>query len=165
MVYEIFFVVFLLLLLWLICFLSTGSDKKNLTGLRSYPKSVQKRVRESEELSAIAPKEKSIPTILISNIVLFAIVFLPIGFFLKGKGVLTSFADSFVYFLILGETINLFDFAVIDLLWWRQTERIRFSFLPDKRLYQDISEHLYSFLRGIPMYAVVSLIVSSMLLL
>lgn len=165
MIYEILFVVMLPLLLWLICYLSTGSDEKNLTGLRSYPGSVQKKVREDESVGKLAPKEKSIPVIVISNTVLFTLIFLPVGLFLKYKGILTSFCENMVYFLILGETINLFDFAVIDVLWWRNTERIRFSFLPDKADYQDISEHLYSFLRGIPMYAAVAALVSSSLLL
>ena len=33
-------------LYWGICFLCTGMDKKNLTGLRSYPDAVQNIVRE-----------------------------------------------------------------------------------------------------------------------
>lgn len=31
---------------WLCCFLGTGTDKKNLAWLRSYPDAVQKAVRE-----------------------------------------------------------------------------------------------------------------------
>ncbi len=29
--------------------------------------------------------------------------------------------------LLLGQALNLFDFLVIDLLWWRHTKRVRFS--------------------------------------
>ena len=50
-------------LYWGICFLCTGGDKKNLMGLRSYPKAVQEQVRE--QLPKAAPKEKSIPSILL----------------------------------------------------------------------------------------------------
>ena len=45
---------------------------------------------------------------------------------------------------------------VIDLLWWRNTKRIRFSFLPDKEIYQDPSKHIGSFVRGIPLFAAIA---------
>ena len=35
------FAIGLCLLLWLICYLSTGNDLKNMFGYRSYPKEVQ----------------------------------------------------------------------------------------------------------------------------
>ncbi len=50
----------------------------------------------------------------------------------------------------------MFDLVVIDLLWWRNTKRIRFSFLPEKSHYQDPSKHIGSFLRGIPLFAIVA---------
>ena len=58
-----------------------------------------------------------------------------------------------VYFLAFGEGVGLFDLLVIDLLWWRSTKRIRFSFLPEKKYYQDPKKHIESFLRGIPLFA------------
>lgn len=45
-----------------------------------------------------------------------------------------------------------------DLLWWRNTKRIRFSFLPEKSHYQDSGKHIGSFLRGIPLFAVVAIV-------
>ena len=63
---------------------------------------------------------------------------------------------AFWYFLILGEGLGLFDLLVIDLLWWRNTKRIRFSFLPDKGIYQDPSKHIGSFVRGIPLFAAIA---------
>ena len=44
-------------LYWFICFLCTGTDRKNLAGLRSYPDAVQKAVREHPVLGKAAPQE------------------------------------------------------------------------------------------------------------
>ena len=141
-------------LYWGICFLCTGTDKKNLAGLRSYPDAVQSIVRE--RMGDEAPKEKSIPAILVSNLVLFTVVFCMIGFAFRGVLAFDGFFSAFLYFLILGEGLGLFDLLVIDLLWWRNTERIRFSFLQEKAIYQDPSKHVGSFLRGIPLFAVIA---------
>lgn len=65
---------------------------------------------------------------------------------------------AFWFFFALGEGLGLFDLVVIDLLWWRNTKRIRFSFLPEKAPYQDPDKHIGSFLRGIPMFAVIALL-------
>lgn len=46
-------------LYWGVCFLGTGTDKKNLMGLRSYPEEVQNRVRSDPQLGKTVPKEKS----------------------------------------------------------------------------------------------------------
>lgn len=47
-------------LCWFCCFLGTGTDRKNLAGLRSYPDAVQKAVQEHPVLGKAAPQEKSI---------------------------------------------------------------------------------------------------------
>ena len=141
-------------LYWGICFLCTGTDKKNLAGLRSYPSEVQARVRE--KLPNVAPKEKSIPSILLGNLILFTVVFSAIGLVFKKVLAFDSYLSTFWYFLILGEGLGLFDLLVIDLLWWRNTKRIRFSFLPEKEIYQNPQKHLDSFVRGIPLFAVIA---------
>ncbi len=141
------------LLYWGICFLCTGTDKKNLAGLRSYPDAVQSIVRERLD---DAPKEKSIPSILLSNLVLFTVVFSALGLGFKRVLAFEGFLPAFWYFLILDEGLGLFDLLVIDLLWWRNTKRIRFSFLPDKEIYQDPSKHIGSFVRGIPLFAAIA---------
>lgn len=138
------------LLYWGMCFLGTGTDKKNLAGLRSYPDAVQSIVRERLD---DAPKEKSISSILLSNLVFFTVIFSVIGLVFKSLLDFEGFLPAFWYFLILGEGLGLFDLLVIDLLWWRNTRRIRFSFLPEKELYQDASKHIGSFVRGIPLFA------------
>ncbi len=140
-------------LYWGICFLCTGTDKKNLASLRSYPDAVQSIVRER---LANAPKEKSILSILIGNLILFTVVFSTLGLGFKSVLAFDGFFTAFGYFLILGEGLGLFDLLVIDLLWWRNTKRIRFTFLPDKALYQDPAKHIGSFVRGIPLFAAVA---------
>lgn len=142
----------LYLFYWLACFLATGTDQRNLMGLRSYPDIVQEAVRVHPVLGKKAPKEKSILSILLGNLLLFTAVFALLGLALKGVLRLQGFWPAFWFFLFLGEGLGLFDLVVIDLLWWRNTKRIRFSFLPEKALYQDPGKHIGSFLRGIPLF-------------
>ena len=144
------------LLYWGICFLGTGTDKKNLIGLRSYPKEVQDRVRSDPELSKAVPKAKSAVSILLGNLLLFTVLFSALGLALKGVLDLDGYLPAFWYFLAFGEGLGLFDLLVIDLLWWRSTKRIRFSFLPEKKYYQDPKKHIGSFLRGIPLFAAIA---------
>ncbi len=140
-------------LYWGVCFLCTGTDKKNLAGLRSYPDAVQSIVREK---LTDAPKEKSVPSILLGNLVLFTLVFSALGLGFKSVLAFEGFLPAFWYFLILGEGLGLFDLLIIDLLWWRNTKRIRFSFLPDKAIYQEPSKHIGSFVRGIPLFVAIA---------
>ena len=139
-----------------ICFLGTGTDKKNLMGLRSYPEEVQNRVRSDPQLGKAVPKAKSTAAILLSNLLLFTAMFSVLGLALKSVLNLDGYLSAFWYFLAFGEGLGLFDLLVIDLLWWRSTKRIRFSFLPEKNNYQDPKKHIESFLRGIPLFAVIA---------
>lgn len=143
-------------LYWGICFLCTGTDKKNLTGLRSYPDEVQARVRREPRLSGALPEAKSLRSILLSNLLMFTVVFSALGLALKKSLGLSDYWPAFWYFLVLGEGLGLFDLVVIDLLWWRNTKRVRFSFLPERAYYQDPSKHVGSFVRGIPLFAAIS---------
>lgn len=146
------------LLYWFCCFLATGTDKKNLAGLRSYPDNVQQAVRAHKDFGKTVPKEKSILSILLGNLLLFTAAFSVLGSALKNPLGLSSFGATFLFFLALGEGLGLFDLVIIDLLWWRNTKRIRFSFLPNKELYQNPDKHIGSFLRGIPLFAVVAIL-------
>ena len=145
-------------LYWFCCFLGTGTDRKNFAGLRSYPDAVQKEVREHLVLGKAAPQEKSIIAILLGNLLLFTVVFSVLGLALKHILDLNSFGTAFCFFLTLGEGLGVFDFVIIDLLWWRNTKRIRFSFLPEQSHYQDPTKHISSFLRGIPLFALVAVL-------
>ena len=140
-------------LYWGVCFLGTGTDRKNLIGLRSYPEAVQNRVRSDSQLGTAVPKAKSAAAVLLSNLLLFTAVFPVLGLALKGVLNLDGYLPAFWYFLAFGEGFGLFDLLVIDLLWWRSTKRIRFSFLPEKKYYQNPKKHIESFLRGIPLFA------------
>ncbi len=142
-------------LYWGICFTCTGSDRKNLIGLRSYPDAIQDKVRE-KGLVKEEKKSPSIISILVSNTLLFTVVFSVIGLIFRRALAFEGYLDAFIYFLVLGEGLGLFDLVVIDLLWWRNTKRIRFSFIPDKEEYQNPEKHLGSFWRGIPMFAAVA---------
>ena len=160
MILRVFIIVFLCLLFWFICYLNTGSDKKNMIGYRSYPKAVQDLVKKDEVLCKMVPGEINLVKVFISNLILFTVIFLIVGLIIKFTSGFNGFWDAFVYFLLLGEIMNLFDLVVIDLLWWRNTSRIRFSCVSDKALYQDPSVHLASFYRGAIMYLLVALLVS-----
>lgn len=115
-------------LYWGVCFLGTGTDRKNLIGLRSYPDEVQTRVQSDPQLGQAVPKAKSTAAILLSNLLLFTVVFSVLGLALKSVLGLNNYLSAFWYFLAFGEGLGLFDLLVIDLLWWRSTKRIRFSF-------------------------------------
>ena len=148
------------LLFWAGCYKGTGSDEKNLKGFRSYPVRVQELVRAQKELAGKVPERVSMPRTLLANILVFAVLFFVIGLILQFTVGFRSVGEVFVYFFLFGEILNLFDLVVIDLLWWRNAKRIRFSFAMEKELYQDPKQHVDSFLRGIPTFAVVALIVA-----
>lgn len=143
---------------FMMCYLSTGTDKKNLNGLRSYPDEVQKRVYEDAILGSVAPKKFSSSITILSNLIMFTVIFSVLGIVLGNALKLTDFKTAFIYFLILGEGLNLFDLVVIDLLWWRNTGRIRFSCVPEKEAYQNPKKHIDSFVRGIPTFAVTAVL-------
>ena len=152
-------------LYWGVCFLSTGSDQKNLLGLRSYPDAVQQRVRRQPQLADAIPKAKPLGAILGSNLLLFTIVFSLLGLIFKDTLAFDGYGQAFLYFLSLGEGLGIFDLVVIDLLWWRNTKRIRFSFLPEKKDYQNPQKHLQSFIRGIPLFAIVAALTAGIVML
>lgn len=143
-------------LFWGVCFLGTGTDKKNLVGLRSYPDEVQNRVRSDPQLGKEVPKARSAAAIWLSNLIVFTALFSVLGLALKSVLNLHDYWSAFWYFLAFGEGLGVFDLLVIDLLWWRNTKRIRFSFLPEKKYYQDPKKHIVSFLNGIPLFAVIA---------
>lgn len=143
----------LCLVFWLVCYLSTGTDEKNINGFRSYPTKVQGLIRAMPAYIG-KYKERSVAEIFLSNLVLFLVILFIVGLFIRTN----EFWTNFFNLTIIGQGMNLFDLVVIDLLWWRNTPRIRFSQIPDKALYQDPSQHIASFARGILMYLLVAII-------
>lgn len=150
--------IILYILFFMMCYLATGTDRKNINGFRSYPDEVQRRVYEDAVLGSLAPKKLSIPITILSNLLMFTVIFSIMGIVLKDALQLTDFWSVFIYFFILGEGLNLFDLVVIDLLWWRNSDRIRFSCVPEKEVYQNPKKHIDSFLRGILIFTVVAVL-------
>lgn len=151
----IFYLVF-----WAGCYACTGSDKKHIAALRTYPEPVRRAVRENPDFAGMVPPDRPVWKTVLGNLTFFAVFFSLLGLVLKTPLGLDNFSSAFLYFLALGEGLGLFDLLIIDLLWWRHTKRIRFSFLPDPEPYQDPKEHIMSFLRGIPMFAAAAVIVA-----
>ena len=83
-------------LYWGVCFLGTGTDKKNLMGLRSYPEEVQNRVRSDHQLGKAVPKRKSTAAVWLSNLLLFTVVFSALGLALRGVLNLVGFLSAFL---------------------------------------------------------------------
>ena len=136
-----------------LCFLGTGTDKKNLRNYMSYPDDVQKRIKEIEEYQG-KYKETGSFVVWIANFLLFTILFLLLGIVIRP----TSYKHNCISLLILGETLNVFDLIVIDLLWWRNTKRIRLSKIPQKELYQNPKKHIEAFLRALILYFFIAMI-------
>lgn len=136
-------------LFFLMCYWGTGTLKKNMKNYYSYPDEIQNRVRSNDLLVAMIPKPKTMMQSFVSNLILFSVVFVLIGLLFPKEG----FVGCFVYFLIMGQGLNLFDLLVIDLLWWRNTKRTQIEGLDvDRALYQERGKHVDAFYRGILMF-------------
>lgn len=82
---------------WFCCFLCTGTDKKNLLGLRSYPDAVRVAVREHPVLGKSVPKKKSLVSILLGHLLLFTVVFSLLGLVMKKDLGLKDFRTAFCF--------------------------------------------------------------------
>ena len=109
-------------LFWGICYLNTGSDDKNIKSYASYPDEVQEMVNKNPVLQSKIKTASSFVS-FVSNIVVFGIVLFIFGLFVKEDG----FRANFTNLMILGQSLNAFDFLVIDMLWWRNSKRVRFT--------------------------------------
>lgn len=69
-----------------------------------------------------------------------------------------NFWHNFLYLSIIGQSLNVFDFLIIDLLWWRNTKRIRFVKVPEKELYQNPKKHIEAFGRAFLIYLFIAMI-------
>lgn len=109
-------------LFWAFCWLGTGSDEKNIRNFSTYPDEVQKIVKARPELSGNI-RQRGPAAIFAGNLLLFTALLFAMGLLTRQE----YFAGNFLNTLLLGQALNLFDFLVIDLLWWRHTKRVRFS--------------------------------------
>ncbi len=135
------------------CFLGTGTDEKNLRNYMSYPDEVQKRIQEIEEYRGKYRETSKFATWM-ANFLIFTVLFFALGIRIRQP----NFQHNFMSLLFLGETLNAFDLIVIDLLWWRNTKRIRLVKIPQKKLYQNPKKHIQAFLRALVLYFLVALL-------
>lgn len=151
-------IIVLCAILWGICYLNTGSDEKNIKSYATYPDEIQNIVKENANLSSKIKTNRPWVSFF-SNVVVFSIILFVFGFFLRD-----SFPNNFLNILILGQVVNAFDFLVIDMLWWRNTKRIRFSGTEDQgTLYKCGRKHFVSFLKGILVFIIVAFLDSILL--
>lgn len=173
-------------ILFFSCYHGTGTPRKNLRNFYSYPEGVQKAVLEDARWASQVPAKKSTVASFVANLVAFTIIFVGWGLVIRaplaaaspGLAVRSScllgagsfgqpggLLPTFLFFLALGEALNLFDLLVIDLLWWRNSPRVRFEGVDDPALYRDARPHVASFSRGVPMFAVAAFAASLVLCL
>lgn len=150
----IFIFLFILCLIFFgLCFLGTGTDEKNLKNYMSYPDEVQAKIKRIGDYQGKF-KETSKTSTFIANFIIFSILFLILGLKIRQE----SFVQNFIALLILGQGLNVFDLVFIDLLWWRNTKRIRLSKIPEKALYQNPKKHIEAFERAFFMYFLIALL-------
>lgn len=138
---------------FLLCYFGTGTDEKNLKSYSTYPDEVQDRVKSIAEYQGRFKKSNS-SVVFVSNLLLFLCVFLVLGSFVREE----DFAHNFLVLSVMGQGLNLFDLLIIDLLWWRNAKRVRFTKVPEKEMYQNPRKHVKAFGRAVVMYFLVALI-------
>ena len=143
---------------WGCCYISTGGDEKNIKAYATYPDEVQAYVRNDPKLKEQIEKANLLVSpnpvkTFFANAILFLVVLFILGIFIRTN----SFAENLLRLSIMGQGFNLFDYAVIDLLWWRHTKRIRFSGTENRpELYRNPKKHTVSFVKGIVMFFLVA---------
>lgn len=155
------------LIFWGICFLHTGGDDKNIKAYGTYPDEVQEYVKNNTALSEKIEKANVLVSsnpvkTFISNTILFLIVLFILGLIVRTE----YYGINFIRLSVIGQGLNLFDYLIIDLLWWRNTKRIRFTGTEDrKEMYQNPRKHTASFVKGIVMFLIIALANAGILLL
>lgn len=141
-------------LFWAICYLGTGTDDKNIKSFYSYPDEVQNIVKGNPKLNCRIIPYKPMHSFF-SNLIMFLVILFIFELFIKNN----SYLNNFVNILILGQLLNLFDFLVIDILWWRNSKRVRFTCTENKpKLYSNPKKHFLSFKKGCVMFLIVAII-------
>ena len=147
-------------LMGLICFLGTGNDDKNIKSFRNYSDELKGLLRNNDKYKDKI-KEANPIVVFVSNLVLFLIIEFIFGLFIRTD----NFLYNFVALLILGQVANIFDLVIMDLLWFRNTSRVRFSEYSDDKYYKYMKGHINSFLKALLMFTLVALIDGSILML
>ena len=148
-------------LLSLIAYLGTGSDERNLKSFGSYPKKIQDRIRKNHALDG-KYREPNVALSLVVNFVFFGVVIFLLGLMVKTD----SFWINFLYLFFIGQLGNVFDLCILDMLWWRNSKRVRISGTEDMhKEYQDPTPHLHAFYRALAMFTVIAAVDGALLLL
>lgn len=140
-------------LFFLICYLQTGTDEKNIKSYRVYPDEIKEKLLKDEQLKGLI-KEPNASSIFVSNLLLFGVILFLFGLPLKNEDVHINVLNL----LILGQWINAFDYLVIDRIWWRHSTRPRFKAYQNAEWYQDDTYHRQAFLRGIPLFCIIAIV-------
>lgn len=149
----------LCLVFWGCCYINTGGDDKNIKAYATYPDEAQAYVRIKPELQEQIEKANLLVSpnpvrTFLANAILFLAVLFLLGTFVRTD----SFAVNLLRLSIMGQGLNLYDYLVIDLLWWRTTKRIRFRGTENRpELYRNPRKHTVSFVKGIVMFLIVAL--------
>lgn len=139
--------------LFILCFLGTGTDDKNLKSFSSYPDEVQTLIRNNKDYRAkVKTTNKCVAFLL--NFLIFLVILFIFGIAIRKP----NFLHNFICLSIIGQGLNLFDLLVIDLIWWRRTKRIRFTKIPEKDLFKNPRKHIESFTRAFVMYLLIAVI-------
>ena len=69
-------------------------------------------------------------------------------------------ASHIIFFVlsIIGQGLNIFDLFIVDLLWWRNTKRVRLRKIPEKEIVSKSEKHIEAFIRAFIMYLLIALI-------
>ena len=151
---TIFETIIICIVFFLLCYLGTGTDEKNLRSYSSYPDKVQDGIKNIAEYQGHFKENNNKAVTFLSNFLLFLVVLFVFGLIIRSK----NLWDNFLALSVMGQGLNFFDLFVIDLLWWRNTKRIRFTKIPEKELYQNPRKHIEAFGRAFVMYAIVALV-------
>ena len=140
-------------LFFLMCYLGTGSDEKNIKSFASYPDAVKEIVLKNPDLKSKIKKKKA-NIVFVTNLITFCILLFIFGF----MGRAASYQENFIRILLMGEIVNLFDYLVIDMMWFRKSARTRFSVAENPEIYLDMTYHTKSFVKGILLFVLVAAI-------
>lgn len=99
-------------------------------------------------------KKRSLAAAFVANLVVFSLVLVMV----RLESGVEGFWLTFLALFVVGEGLNLFDFVVIDMLWYRHSSHVRRGDVDDPEAYRDLRPHVASFLRGIPMFALAALV-------
>lgn len=141
-------------LFFLMCYLGTGTDEKNIKSYSSYPDEIQELLLKDAKLK-LQIRVKSPAVTFFSNVLLFGVLFFLMGLPIRSNSALLNFSKL----TILGQGLNLFDFVVIDLLWWRNSPRIRFHGTEHMaEVYRNPNKHAAAYIRGVGAFLLVAVL-------